>query len=151
MSLTWRGREPSGVLICLEKSLTYGTIGLTTMTSLAPAWIAMSMFVVDAQGNLEFYNEYAEILLGLRFDETGPMPVDEWASLFSPTNDDGAPLPIDELPLVGTLRDHEPRHGSFSIRGLDGMTRRLSVTSIPLLGRQGVLVGAAALFWESRE
>lgn len=107
------------------------------------------IFVVDPDGTLEFYNEHAETLLGLRFDETGPMPVEEWATIFSPTDDNGAALRPDDLPLVITLRDGVPCHGHFWIRGLDGASRRLSVTALPLLGRHGTLVGAAALFWET--
>jgi len=108
------------------------------------------IFVVDPDGTLEFYNEQAEALLGRRYDETGPMPVEEWASVFVPTDDAGARLPADRLPLVTTLRDRVPSHGSFWIEGLDGERRRLAVTAMPLTGRNGVFVGAAALFWEAQ-
>src|SRR2546423_1380310 len=47
MSLTCLGREPNGVDTRCEKSFTYGTSGLTTMMSFAPAWAAMSTFVVE--------------------------------------------------------------------------------------------------------
>jgi hypothetical protein len=40
-------------------------------------------------------------------------------------------------------------HGGFWIRGFDGANRRLQVTALPLIGREGIFVGAAALFWES--
>jgi PAS domain-containing protein len=111
--------------------------------------LAIPIFVVDPDGALEFYNEHAERVLGLRFDETGPMPVDAWAAAFSPTDEDGEPLAPDELPLVVTLRERVPCHGTLWILGLDGTRRRLSITAVPLLGRHGVLVGAAALFWET--
>ena len=47
MSDTRRGREPVSVGIWVSKSLEYGTSGLTTMISLAPASTAISRFVVD--------------------------------------------------------------------------------------------------------
>ncbi len=111
--------------------------------------LATPIFVVDPDGTLEFYNEHAEAILGLRFEETGPMPVAEWATMFSPTDDQGTPLLPEDLPLVITLREQVPCHGGFWIRGLDGETRRLSVTAVPLLSQHGSLVGAAALFWET--
>jgi PAS domain-containing protein len=111
--------------------------------------LATPIFVVDPEGTLEFYNEHAEGILGLRFEETGPMPVEEWASAFSPTDDTGTALAPEQLPLVVTLRDRVACHGGFWIRGLDGANRRLQVTALPLIGRDGIFVGAAALFWES--
>ena len=36
----------------------------------------MAVFIVDPEGNLLFYNEAAEDILGIRFSETGSMPVD---------------------------------------------------------------------------
>jgi PAS domain-containing protein len=110
--------------------------------------LSTAAFVVDPDGTLEFYNEQAEALLGLRFDETGPMPVEDWTSVFSPVDERGEVLTADQLPLVVSLRDRVPCHGSFWIRGLDGVTRELSVTAMPLLGKRGALLGAAALFWE---
>ena len=48
MSETRRARDPVSVGICVSKSLTYGTSGLTTTTNLAPASTAMSRFVVES-------------------------------------------------------------------------------------------------------
>jgi PAS domain-containing protein len=112
--------------------------------------LATAIFVVDGSGNLEYYNEPAETLLGLRFDETGPMPLSEWATMFSPTDEHGAPLPPEGLPLVIALRDHVEAHGSFWIRGHDGAARFLKATAVPLVGQHGALVGAAAFFWEAK-
>ena len=47
MSDTRRTRVPNSVGICLEKSLTNGTSGLTTTTNFAPASTAMSRLVVE--------------------------------------------------------------------------------------------------------
>ena len=111
--------------------------------------LATPAFVVDAQGTLEFYNEPAGVLLGLRFEETGPMPVEAWTSRFAPTDEHGAPLAADDLPLVRALRRATPGHGGFWIQGLDGARRHLEVTAFPIFGITGELVGGAALFWET--
>ena len=47
MSETRRTRVPNRVGIVFEKSLTYGTSGLTTTMNFAPASTAMSRFVVE--------------------------------------------------------------------------------------------------------
>ena len=48
-------------------------IELILMRQLAST-LAMPIFLVDADGTLAFYNEPAERVLGMRFEETGEMP-----------------------------------------------------------------------------
>ena len=111
-------------------------------------YLAVPIFVVDPDGNLLFYNEPAERILGTRFEETGKMPLDEWTTVFEPADEDGAPLPAKDLPLVATLETLEPAMRSFYIRGLDGELRRIMTVGIPLLAQGKRFVGGMALFWE---
>ena len=39
-------------------------------------YLSVPVFLVDQNGNLLFYNEPAELILGQRFDETGAMPAE---------------------------------------------------------------------------
>jgi PAS domain-containing protein len=110
--------------------------------------LATPIFVVDVDGDLLFYNEPAERLLGGRFDETGMMPFEEWATVFNPTDEQDAPIAPEELPLAIALQKREPAQGHFWIRGLDGVRRELIVTAIPLAGQWGDHLGACAIFWE---
>jgi PAS domain-containing protein len=112
------------------------------------SYLATPIFVVDPDGNLVFYNEPAEQLLGRRYDETGEMPMAEWGTIFIPRALDGAPLAPDELPLARALAHGRPAHGEMSITGLDGAVRHISVTAIPLIGQHGRDLGAIAIFWE---
>lgn len=112
--------------------------------------LSTAVFIVDPEGNLIFYNERAEALLGLRYDETGVMPVEEWSSIFTPTDDDGNVLPSEELPLVKTLTVQRPAHGEFWIRNLKGMDYKISVTSFPIMGRPDRFLGGIAIFWKMR-
>ncbi len=105
--------------------------------------LAMPVFLVDAEGTLVFYNEPAERVLGMRFEETGEMPASQWATEWLPTRDDGAPIPADELPLKMALTQGRPAHGAFTIRSLDGRSRRIEVTAIPLMRTTDQVVGAA--------
>jgi PAS domain-containing protein len=110
--------------------------------------LATPIFVVQPNGDLLFYNEPAEQLLGSRFDETGLMPFQEWATAFTPTDDDGTPIPPEELPLAIAAQQQRPAQRPMSIVGLDGVHRRLMVAAIPLKGQWGDHLGAAAIFWE---
>ncbi|MFN7973363.1 MAG: PAS domain-containing protein [Acidobacteriota bacterium] len=113
------------------------------------SYLATPIFLVDTEGNLIFYNEPAEEILGRRFEETGEMPAYEWSTIFTPTGEDGAPLPPGELPLMIALTDHKPSYKKFWIRGLDGVLRNIEVTAFPLLGQGERNLGAVAIFWES--
>jgi PAS domain-containing protein len=109
--------------------------------------LSIPIFITDPEGTLLFYNESAEGILGKRFEETGEMKVDVWATIFKPMDEMGKQLNPDDLPLVKTLKDRIPSHGSFWIKSLKGEKFRLHVTSYPLLGRGSRFVGAVAIFW----
>jgi PAS domain-containing protein len=111
-------------------------------------YLSVPVFLVDQNGNLLFYNEPAELILGQRFDETGAMPAEVWSTAFTPEDGRGSPIPPNELPLMITLATQRPAHRCFVIRGLDGTVRQVEVSAIPIVGLRGNFVGAAALFWE---
>jgi PAS domain-containing protein len=111
------------------------------------SYLATPVFLVDPDGNLLFYNEPAELVLGRRFDETGEMPLEEWSSVFVPENEDGSPMAAEELPLVIALRERRPAHAPFVITGLDGTRRSIATTAFPLIAQSGHQLGAVALFW----
>ena len=113
--------------------------------------LSTAVFIVDPQGNLIFYNERAEALLGLRYDETGVMPVSEWSTIFTPKDDDGNIMPAEDLPLVKTLTMQRPAHGQFWIKSLKGKDHNISVTSFPIMGKPDRFLGAIAIFWKMRK
>jgi PAS domain-containing protein len=113
--------------------------------------LSIPVFITDTDGNLIFYNEPAEQILGKRFEETGEMPVEEWSTIFKPLDEAGKPLPPEELPLVQTLDDEYPHHKSFRIESLKGEWQNISVTSYPIISRTGKFIGAVAIFWKSKE
>ena len=113
------------------------------------SYLAMPIFVVDAEGALVYYNEPAEELLGHRYEETGQLPLETWGRLWTPTDAQGEPLPPERLPLGIAVRERRPSQETMWIRGLDGVTRRITITAIPLDGRTSELLGALAFFWES--
>lgn len=112
------------------------------------SYLATPIFIVDPEGNLLFYNEHAEAILGYRFNETGEMPVSEWGTIFQPMDEIGAPLPPGDLPLVKALAERHPVNGGLWIRGLDGVLRRIEIFAFPLIGQANRYLGALAIFWE---
>ena len=118
------------------------------LTRQLATYLSVPVFLGDPKGNLLFYNEPAEIVLGRRFDETGVMPAAEWSSIFTVIDDGGEPVPPDDLPLMIALTKRRPAHSRFFIKGLDGAVRHLEVAAIPISGLQDEFLGAAAIFWE---
>ena len=113
--------------------------------------LSMPAFITDTTGNLIFYNEPAEKLLGTRFEETGEMKAETWGTIFKPKDDEGNSLPVESLPLARTLKDRYPYHKTFWIESLQGKNQKISVTSYPIIGRTGKFLGAVAIFWKSKE
>jgi PAS domain-containing protein len=118
------------------------------LTRQLSSYLAHPVFLVDPEGNLIFYNEPAERILGRRFDETGELPADAWASEFRPTDDEGALIPPERLPLLKALHRRRPSGSTFWITGLDGERRRILVNAFPLIGQGDRFLGAVAMFWE---
>jgi PAS domain-containing protein len=113
--------------------------------------LAIPVFITDTTGNLLFYNESAEEILGRRYEDTGEMSVAEWSTMFKNKDDYGQPLPPEELPLVKTLKNRQPYHKTFWIESLMGKSERISVTSYPIIGRTEKFLGAVAIFWRPTE
>jgi PAS domain-containing protein len=121
------------------------------LTRQLAAYLSVPLFLVDPEGNLLFYNEAAEAILGRRFEETGAMPAEIWSSIFTPVDEQGRPVPPEDLPLMITLVKRRPAYKRLYIQGMDGTRRHIEVAAIPLAGLQGDFLGAAALFWEIEE
>lgn len=113
--------------------------------------LSIPVFITDIKGNLIFYNEPAEEILGERFEDTGEMKVEQWSTIFKPIDEQGLTIPPDDLPLVKTLKDAYPHHKTFWIESLQGKSQKISVTSYPIIGRTGKTLGAVAIFWKSKD
>jgi PAS domain-containing protein len=113
--------------------------------------LAIPVFITDPAGNLLFYNEPAEEILGKRYEDTGEMAVAEWSTVFKNRDENGEPLSPADLPLVKTLQNHHPYHKTFWIESLLGKAEKIAVTSYPIIGRSGKFLGAVAIFWKPDE
>jgi len=111
-------------------------------------YLALPIFIVDPVGDMIYYNEPAEVVLGIRYIETGAMPASEWSTVFLPEDHEGNPIEPRDLPLMIALTEQHPAHKRFWIRGLDGKTRQIELTAIPLIAQADRFLGAFAIFWE---
>lgn len=111
--------------------------------------IATATFIADATGNLVFFNEAAEEILGRTFAEAGAMPAEGWASQFLLEELDGTPMALDRMPAGIALMERRPSHGKLWMTGLDGQRRQVSVTAVPLFASASEFVGVIVLFWQS--
>src|SRR5688500_7513980 len=109
--------------------------------------LAIPVFVVDQAGDMVYFNEPAERVLGRRFDEIRSMPFEEWTTAFLPTGE-GRQLAVEELPLVEALRRGVPSHRPMEIVAGDGVKRTIGVTAFPVVAPPGRTLGAVAMFWE---
>jgi PAS domain-containing protein len=110
--------------------------------------LAHPMLVTDAQGNLVFYNEPAEDVLGRPFNEAGELSAERWAASFRAEDANGEPMPLERMPAGVALVERRPSTGIVRFTGLDGEARTISVTGIPLFAHPDEFVGAVAIFWE---
>jgi PAS domain S-box-containing protein len=113
--------------------------------------LAIPVWVIDADGDLVFFNEAAEPTLGVRADDVDQMPYETWTTSFAPRDLEGNAIAGDDLPSVRALREQKPQHDSLQITGADGVARQIVITAFPLTGGHGDVMGSVTMFWESDE
>jgi PAS domain-containing protein len=104
-------------------------------------------FMVDGEGTLIFFNEAAGCILGLQYEEAGPMPAQEWGTRFEPLDLEGRTVAPADLPLAVAVRDSRPAHRPLRIRSAQGEVRDIEITAFPIVGREGQSA-AMAIFWD---
>ena len=112
------------------------------------SYLIMPIWLMGPDGELLYYNEPAEPILGRPFDEVGPMPGEKLAAMFSTKAEDGSPIDAGDLPINIALIKRRPAHLPMRILGLDGIWRMIEVTAFPITGQGGRHLGAVAIFWE---
>lgn len=103
--------------------------------------LAMPIFLVDEDGVLVFYNEPAERVLGMRFEETGEMPANEWATLRDPKDAMGwGHSALDHAIAFGALTrtrhlvtfHHDPAHDDEDVDRLTTAAVAATCPSFPV-------------------
>ncbi len=112
------------------------------------SYLAIPMWMMDDTGNLIYYNEAAEGLLGIQFDDVGPITSENLVGAWHVTQLDESPLPEYDFPVVIALSKRKPAHRAVRFQGMDGVWRAVEVTALPIEGQGGRFLGVLATFWE---
>jgi PAS domain-containing protein len=118
------------------------------LTRQLASYLSVPVLIVDPNGDLIYFNESAEPILGRRFEETGVIRRGEWSAHFRPTDDDGTPIPREEQPLFIATERRRPVYRCAWMRGLDGVNRHVEGIAFPLNGFGNRFLGAIGIFWE---
>jgi PAS domain-containing protein len=122
---------------------------LLLMRQLA-SYLRTAIFLMGPDGTLLYFNEPSEMLLGLRFEEAEPMNAEQWSTLLQAEDDGGAPIEIEQRPIVVALRQQRPSHRAFSIRGFDGVRHEIEGLGFPLVDCARRQLGAVGIFWKRK-
>jgi PAS domain-containing protein len=110
--------------------------------------LAMPLLIMDKEGALIYYNEPAEVILGLRFDETGEMSADEWSGLLAIADESRNPIAREDRPTMLALSERKPINRTVWMQCRNREWRHLNITAIPLIGEGKQFLGAQMIFWE---
>ncbi len=110
--------------------------------------LATPTLIIDANGNLVYFNDAASDVLGRSYLEIGTLHASRWQELFQPRTLDEEPLTAEQTPGGIALLERRPVHDSFVMRGLDGREREITVTAFPLFSQPDEVVGVMSIFWE---
>lgn len=112
------------------------------------SYLTIPMWMMDDAGDLIFYNEPAEALLGVQFDDVGPIRAEQLVGMWQVTDRDGELLPEAEFPVVAALTRQVAGHRAVRFQSKDGEWRDVEVTAIPIEGQGKRFLGVLAMFWE---
>jgi PAS domain-containing protein len=108
------------------------------------ASVVTPAFLVDDARVVVFFNESAGQLMGRRFEESGRLTREEWNEI-GPVDEQGRPLPDEEMPLGIALRHGRPARGRFRIKTDRGDLLEVEATALPLVG-ESAFHGALVMF-----
>ena len=109
--------------------------------------LATPTLLVDAEGQLIFFNEAAEEILGRTFAENGEMSIDEFSRSVAPRLDGNSPLPQERRPTRIALEERRASHENMTITTFEGEERQVGVTAFPLFAQKDEFVGIVVIWW----
>ena len=112
-------------------------------------YLFVPVLVVDTTGTVVFYNEPAERILGVRFEETGRIDPEEADRLVELSDDPAADPDEAGRPVVTALQQRRPIHARrWLLRRSDRVRLQVELTVFPVIDQEERLLGAVAMFWE---
>ncbi|HVQ20228.1 MAG TPA: PAS domain-containing protein [Terrimicrobiaceae bacterium] len=113
------------------------------------SYLFVPVLVVDTTGTVVFYNEPAERILGVRFEETGRIGPEEVERLIELSDDPAAGPDEAGRPMATALQQRRPAHARrWLLRRGDRVRLQVELTAFPVIDQEDRLLGAVAMFWE---
>ena len=113
------------------------------------SYLFVPVLVVDTTGTVVFYNEPAERILGVRFEETGRIGPEEVERLVELSDDPAAGPDEAGRPMATALQQRRPAHARrWLLRRGDRVRLQVELTAFPVIDQEDRLLGAVAMFWE---
>jgi PAS domain-containing protein len=113
------------------------------------SYLFVPVMVVDTTETVVFYNEPAERILGVRFEETGRIGPEEADRLMELSDDPSAGPDDAGRPLLTALQQRRPAHARrWLLRRGDRVRLQVEITAFPVIDQEDRLLGAVAMFWE---
>jgi PAS domain-containing protein len=110
--------------------------------------VAIPILLLDENGTLVYFNEPAEGIIHLRFEETGEITAEELVRLIDVVDDDRRPLPREQRPTWIARMQHRPVSRTLWMRTQNTEWRHVQATAVPLVAEANQFVGIVHLFWE---
>jgi len=112
-------------------------------------YLYVPVLVVDTTSTVVFYNEPAERILGVRFEETGRIDPEEVDRLIELSEDPAAGPDEAGRPLITALQQRRPVHvRRWLLRRGDRVRLQVEITAFPIIDHDERQLGAVAMFWE---
>jgi PAS domain-containing protein len=112
-------------------------------------YLYVPVLVVDTTRTVVFYNEPAERILGVRFEETGRIDPEEADRLIELSDDPTAGPEEAGRPSDVALQQRRPAHARrLLLRRGDRVRLQVEVTAFPVIDQDERLLGAVVMFWE---
>ena len=112
-------------------------------------YLFVPVLVVDTAGTVIFYNEPAERILGVRFEETGRIDREEADRLVELSVDPAEGQDDPGRPLLTALQQRRPVHARrWLLRRSDRVRLQVELTVFPIIDQEERVLGAMAMFWE---
>ena len=109
--------------------------------------LATPTLIADETGQVVFYNEAAEAVIGSPFSQIGDVSLDDLGASFSPRTREGEPLAQKDLPGRVALDQRRADHVSVWVTSRDGVEREVALTAFPLFAHADEFVGVVVIFW----
>ena len=109
--------------------------------------LATPVWIMDAAGELVFFNEPAEVALGVEFSEIGALVDVDLTEMFTVEDLDENPLPQEEFPVFETFSSRLPASRRVRFLARDDVWRIVDVMSMPIIVHGERFLGVFTVFW----